>query len=97
MVKPRRSSSRCITVEYCMARGFESKDVESQQAEALRPVDRRAPLSSEERVAVERRRTLELTLTRMRNELRMAKAPAYRQTLEAGIAALEAQISSGSK
>jgi len=80
-----------------MARGFESKDVESQQAEALRPVDRRAPLSSEEREAIDRRRTLELTLTRMRNELHVATASAHRQTLEAGIAALETQISSGSK
>jgi hypothetical protein len=80
-----------------MARGFESKDVESQQAEALRPVDRRPPLSSEEREAAARRRTLELALTRMRNELRMATVSAHRQTLQAGIAALEAQIAFGEK
>lgn len=76
-----------------MARGFESKDVEWQQAEASRAVERRAPVTPQEREANERRRTLELQLTRMRNELQLATAFAHRRTLEAGIAAIEAQLS----
>jgi len=75
-----------------MARGFESKDVEYQQAEAQRGKPRGAPLSPEMRAAAERRRTVELALTRARAELAQARSAAHRQMLERAIGALEQQL-----
>ncbi|MGE5244299.1 MAG: hypothetical protein ACM3SQ_08740 [Betaproteobacteria bacterium] len=75
-----------------MARGFESKDVEYQQAEAERDKQKGPPLSAEEREATTRLRTVELALTRARADLESATAPAHRQMLEQAIAALEAQL-----
>ena len=76
-----------------MARGFESKDVEFQQAEADRKNEPRlAPLSDSEREALARRRTLELSLARVRSELASARSEAHRLMLERAIASLEAQV-----
>jgi putative hemolysin len=78
-----------------MARGFESKDVEFQQAEASRKREpRRAmtPLSEGEREALVRRQTLELSLARARSELASARSQAHRRMLERAIASLEAQV-----
>jgi hypothetical protein len=78
-----------------MARGFESKDVEFQQAEAGRKREpRRAltPLSEGEREALVRRQTLELSLARARSELASARSQAHRRMLERAIASLEAQV-----
>jgi hypothetical protein len=78
-----------------MARGFESKDVEFQQAEATREkMARRTqrPLSEAERAAAERRETLELSLARARGELAAARAGVHRRMLERAIASLEAQV-----
>ena len=75
-----------------MARGFESKDVEYQQAEAQRgQLDGRG-LTREERDADASRRSLELALARTRAEWASATSPAHRQMLEQAIAALEEQI-----
>ena len=75
-----------------MARGFESKDVEFQQAEAERKTGvRRAPTPAE-RAANERRRTLELSLARARSELSSARSDVHRQMLERAIAALQDQL-----
>ncbi len=71
-----------------MARGFESKDVEFQQAEVERTRESRHMLTAAHRQAEDRRRTLELSLARMRADLQTATAPAYRRTLEQAIAAL---------
>ena len=75
-----------------MARGFESKDVEYQQAEAERPRVSKPPLTAEQRAAAERRRTLELAITRARADLAVARSTPHRQMLEAAIRALEEQI-----
>jgi hypothetical protein len=78
-----------------MARGFESKDIEFQQAEATRErTPRRAltSLSKAEREALARRQTLELSLVRARNELAAARSEAHRRMLERAIASLEAQV-----
>jgi len=48
-----------------MARGFESKDVEFQQAEAQRVKTERPALTSDQRETRERRTTLTLSLARM--------------------------------
>jgi hypothetical protein len=75
-----------------MARGFESKDVEFQQAEAERARTPARALSAEEREAGSRRRTLELSLARARADLTNARSPAHRQMLEQAIKALEDQL-----
>jgi hypothetical protein len=75
-----------------VARGFESKDVEFQQAEAQRARPKGKPLSPEERTAQERRRTLELTLARAQADLAAARSPAHRQMLEEAIRALKQQL-----
>ena len=75
-----------------MARGFESKDVEFQQAEAERAKPLGRPRSPEERAAHERARTLELSLARARADLAIARSPAHRQMLEQAIQALEEQL-----
>jgi hypothetical protein len=75
-----------------MARGFESKDVEFQQAEAERAKTHGRALSADEREADARRRTLQLSLARARADLSAARSPAHRQMLEQAIAALEDQL-----
>lgn len=78
-----------------MARGFESKDVEFQQEEAQRRKTRpSAELTAAQRAEAERRRTVELALTRARADLAAARSAAHRQMLEQAIAALEQQLRS---
>jgi hypothetical protein len=72
-----------------MARGFESKDVEYQQAEAARVTSHAHVLTPEQRDAEDKRRTTELALLRARADLALARSPAYRRMLEQAIAALE--------
>ena len=75
-----------------MARGFESKDVEFQQAEAERQKTPKPSLTPEQRAATEARRAIELSLTRARADLAAARTDAHRQMLEGAIASLERQL-----
>lgn len=75
-----------------MARGFESKDVEYQQAEREREKTLGHGLSPGEREARGKRRTLELSLARARADLAAATSPRHRQMLEQAIAALDEQL-----
>ncbi len=75
-----------------MARGFESKDVEFQQAEAQRARPKGKPLTPAERDAQERRRTLEMALVRAQADLAAARSPAHRLMLEQAIRALKDQL-----
>ena len=75
-----------------MARGWESKNVESQQEEAQRRPSGTGE-SSEPPEVLARRRTLELARTRARADLETARAPAHRQMLEQAIKALDEQLS----
>jgi hypothetical protein len=75
-----------------MARGFESKDVEYQQAEAERVRQLGRALTPEEREAQNVRATIELALARARADLAAARTPAHRRMLVAAIAALEQQL-----
>ena len=74
-----------------MARGWESKSVESQQ-EARE--SRKADLGPEiaDPVAAAARRTLELAKTRAEQDLARAKTDAQRAMLRQAIAALSAQL-----
>jgi hypothetical protein len=78
-----------------VARGFESKDVEFQQAEAERQKVTRRALTPEEREAQERRHTIELALARVRSDLDRATSAAHRQMLTQAIVSLEEQLQNG--
>lgn len=75
-----------------MARGWESKSVESQQDEAARGRTLGPAMTDEQRARAERRRTIELTLSRAKDDLSHAHAPLHRRMLEQAIAALEQQL-----
>jgi len=84
-----------------MARGFESKDVEFQQDEAMRARQRGAAsasatgasvLTAEEREAQSRRRTLELALARTRADRDAARSDVHRAMLDHALAALESEL-----
>jgi hypothetical protein len=76
-----------------MARGFESKQVESQQAEAERQRDvpaERGP--DEDRARLARRRSLELARADVTHRLAAATAAPHREMLKRSLAALDAEI-----
>lgn len=75
-----------------MARGFESKDVEFQQAEKEREKQLGRALTPDEREAQGKRRTIELALARAKADLAAARTPAHRRMLVDAIAALEQQL-----
>jgi hypothetical protein len=76
-----------------MARGWESKSVESQQDEARREADLRRTRGREEAPEVrERRHALELARARAEADLLAACAPAYREMLRQKIEAIDAQL-----
>jgi hypothetical protein len=77
-----------------MARGFESKDVEFQQAERERGRQLGRALTPEERDAVEKRRTIELALARAKADLAAARTPAHKRMLAGAIETLERQLAS---
>jgi hypothetical protein len=72
-----------------MARGFESKDVEFQQAEAERSRSPVAALTEIARRKRPARRTIELALVKARDDFTRATVPAHRRMLEQTIEALE--------
>jgi hypothetical protein len=78
-----------------VARGFESKDVEFQQAEAERQAAPRRVLTAEEREAQVRLRTIELALARARADLAAARSDAHRHMLKEAIKTLEEQLAHG--
>jgi hypothetical protein len=74
-----------------MARGFESKQVESQQADReSRGRDQQPEIGDP--VAAAARRTLELSLARAQDDLTRARNQAHRAMLEQAVAALTAQL-----
>ena len=75
-----------------MARGFESKDVEYQQAEAERGAAVKEEKTPAEREVESRRRTVQLALARARADLEAARTDAHRRMLAAAIATLEQQL-----
>jgi len=75
-----------------MARGWESKNVESQQEEAARDRKRQRPLSTEEQARQVKREGLELARARALADLERAVAPAHRHMLEQTLTAIEAQL-----
>jgi hypothetical protein len=75
-----------------MARGWESKSVEAQQADRERDGPPPAPVSPAEAARIARRTTLEMARRRAVEDLRVARMPAHRAMLEAAIGAIDAQL-----
>ena len=77
-----------------MARGWESKSVESQLEEKERQAELRAsePLSPEENERRERLTSLSLSRARTLEQLERATTPAHRAMLKRTLLALERQI-----
>ena len=79
-----------------MARGWESKSVEDQvnehDAESLRGNADAARLSADERTKQSKLNSLQLSRTRILNQLALAKNAAHRTMLERALAALDEQI-----
>jgi hypothetical protein len=75
-----------------MARGWESKSIESQQEEAARDRIVKPALTPEQRAAEERRRTLQLARTRAADDLARATAPHHRRLLEQTLTAIDEQL-----
>ena len=75
-----------------MARGFDSKFVESQQDDALRTTSLGRTLTAEERTRLERRRSLEMALAQTQAELQAACHAAHRDMLQLRLEALQTEL-----
>ena len=75
-----------------MARGFESKSVESQQEEAQRTKSVRPALTEEEKARQAEKTGLELALAQTQSELEAACRPAHREMLKLRLDAIRARI-----
>jgi hypothetical protein len=77
-----------------MARGWESKDVESQveATEAPQQKPTSGPKTPEELVREEQRKDLQLSRIRIVNDLASATHPNHRKSLEAALAHLDKKI-----
>lgn len=75
-----------------MARGFESKSVEEQQAEAKRESNPGQQLTPEQAAQRRKRDGLILSRKNVKQRLESAANPAHREMLEGALADLDRQI-----
>lgn len=75
-----------------MARGFESKSVESQQEESQRAKNLKPALTADEQDRAARKAGLELALAQTQAELAAACRPAHREMLKLKFEAIQAQM-----
>ncbi|HEY8020045.1 MAG TPA: hypothetical protein VIH93_03035 [Thermoanaerobaculia bacterium] len=75
-----------------MARGWESKSVESQIEDAAAGAKEREALTAEQRAARQKRDGLEMSRRRVLQELAAARSALRRTSLEQALAFLEAEI-----
>jgi hypothetical protein len=77
-----------------MARGWESKDVESQveAKKTMSPASGKGPKSPEDIRREQEKRDLELSRTRIVNDLQTATHPNHRKSLEAALEHLDQRI-----
>ncbi len=75
-----------------MARGWESKEVESQQEEFSRAKNDKPKLTPEQLERETKRDSLELQRTRVMRELESCKNDRVRGTLQQGLTYLQAQL-----
>ena len=77
-----------------MARGWESKSVESQieSAESRRATSRSAEIGTIEAERIHQRQSLQLSRTRVLSDLEHANNPRYRKILEAALKHLDQKL-----
>ena len=75
-----------------MARGWESKSVEEQQAAAAARPELRQPLTAEQRAIRQQLEALQLSRTRIVHQLEAAQNPRHRQVLENALAELDSRL-----
>jgi len=77
-----------------MARGWESKSVESQieSAESRRAASRAAEISESEANRIQQRQSLELSRTRVLRDLENANNPRYKKILEGALKHLDEKL-----
>jgi hypothetical protein len=76
-----------------VARGWESKSVEAQQAEATdRSAERRPPMSTEEAARWREKESLRLSRQRVLQELDASQNPRHRKLLEDSLADLDEKL-----
>jgi hypothetical protein len=75
-----------------MARGWESKSVESQQADALGTKPQGPEMTPAERDRLQNLRSLELAMAQTQSELIGACRPAHREMLQARLEAIRQAI-----
>jgi hypothetical protein len=75
-----------------MARGWESKSIESQQDEAGRKTSDKPALTAEQRAQFQQKAGLELALAETQAQLMAACRPAHREMLQLRLAAIQAQL-----
>ena len=75
-----------------MARGWESKSIEEQQAAAQAPAEPRKVLTPEQIAAQRQRDSLLLSRKRVQEQLQEAQNPHYRQMLESALAELDGRL-----
>jgi molecular chaperone GrpE (heat shock protein) len=76
-----------------MARGWESKSVESQIEDADLRADRNDPITPEQREIQRKRESLELSRRRILRDLEAARSEVRRTSLEHALAFLDEEIS----
>jgi hypothetical protein len=75
-----------------VARGWESKSVESQQDDARSTGESKPRLTPAQREIASRQEGLKLSRSRILEQIRSTQNPLYRKTLEQALAALDEQL-----
>ena len=75
-----------------MARGWESKSVEEQQAAAFVAVEARSRLNPEQVAIKQQREALALSRKHVQQQLQAAHNPRHRQMLERALAELDVRL-----
>jgi hypothetical protein len=76
-----------------VARGWESKSVESQQDDARSSSEPKRRLSLQQRNIESRKQALQLTRSRTLQQLQSTDSPRYRKVLEQALTDLDEQLS----
>jgi hypothetical protein len=75
-----------------MARGWESKSVESQREDAAEGLEAPPPVSAAEREANAKRKSLELSRRRVAHELERARSDVHRTALQNALRFLDDEL-----
>jgi hypothetical protein len=93
MVRLGIESGAAPTIMKAVARGWESKSVEAQQAEARdKSVKRRPPMSAEEASLWREKESLRLSRQRVLQQLETSQNPRHRKLLEESLDDLEQKL-----